>query len=345
MKLTVGVSSSVEAAQASERQLHSLVQQLLESNEEISSRLANIETHRFSTAPSSIASTSQDNSDTHDDSSTIRPKIRVSNFSRKIPIEIPIKTTDNAQDLMKGFGFTFDPDLKASRVYMRVRSRDSNISCSSSVVPSMGLSFLSGLSLADISNISMLSLPISCNELWNARHYSLETTLFRPCSWIQPSNARDYTRDESTSPLWGCVPVETLPEINPLLNSKSLNPVKPTVGDVEDDKLKSQQIEDEYFENEDFERKDSENEVQRLPIGGFYTSSLTSKSSIEFPDQLEKYSTVFEQRLSKEEEKGICDASRSQGIEDEEKDAIHSMMMRIIVTVWLMPLVEARGPG
>lgn len=155
--LIVDVSSSVEAAQASQRLLHALVQKVLESNQDASSRLANIEMQLLGTAPSFVASTSQDIGETDDDSSTIRPRNRVASLSRKMPIE----NTDNAQELIKGFGYTFDPDLKASRVYKRLLSRKSNVSCSSSAVSPMAWSFLSGLSLADISNISTLSLPIS----------------------------------------------------------------------------------------------------------------------------------------------------------------------------------------
>lgn len=120
---------------------------------------------------SSITSTSQSYQEIDDDSSTIRPKKGSPNFSRKIRIG----NTDNEQGFIEGFGFTFDPVLKSSRVYKRVLSRQSVISCSSSVVPSMGWSFLSGLSLANISNISLLSLPISPNELWNSQYYGFDT--------------------------------------------------------------------------------------------------------------------------------------------------------------------------
>lgn len=129
-----------------------------------------METHSLGTIPSSITSTHHVIKETDDDSSTIRPENPVPNFSRKIRVQ----KSDDEQDLIQGFGFTFDRDLKASRVYMRILSKDSNPSCSSSVVPSVGWSFLSGLSLADISNVSALSLPISPNELWNAQYYSLD---------------------------------------------------------------------------------------------------------------------------------------------------------------------------
>lgn len=131
----------------------------------MSSRLANMEMQGVGSAR---PSKSQDIEETEDDSATIKPQSLVSNISRK-------RRAESTHDLIKGFGFSFDRDLSASRVYTRVSRRTSNSSCSSSVVPSMGWSFQSGLSLADISNISTLSLPISPNELWNAQHYSLHT--------------------------------------------------------------------------------------------------------------------------------------------------------------------------
>lgn len=228
-----------------------------------------MEMQRCITAPSSIASTSRDISETNDDSSTIRPRNRVPNSSSKISIE----TTDNAQDLMKGFGFTFDPDLKASRVYMRVWSRDSNNSCSSSIVPSMGWSFLSGLSLADISNISTLSLPISCNELWNAQHYSLDTTLSLPISCNKLRNAQRYSLNttlpmprsstESHHTLYRIInpdsgsvrkiPVRKITVTTLPTNSKILHSMNPALGHIEDDKLKNQEIRGEDSEGEDSE--------------------------------------------------------------------------------------------
>lgn len=96
----------------------------------------------LSIAASPATSTSRDIEETDDDSSTIGPGNLVPTSSLNTRIE----TMDNTQDLIKGFGFSFDRDLKASRVYMRTLSRNSNFSCSSSVVPSIGWSFLQSCS-------------------------------------------------------------------------------------------------------------------------------------------------------------------------------------------------------
>lgn len=65
------------------------------------------------------------------------------------------------------YGFAFESDLRSSRVYSRVmrsinhrRSDPDQISLPSSAGFSMGSSFLSGVSLGEISNISLISFPI-----------------------------------------------------------------------------------------------------------------------------------------------------------------------------------------
>ena len=67
--------------------------------------------------------------------------------------------------------FTFDQDLSSSKVYRRARKRGSAESLRSSAAFSFGWSCLSEMSLGDISNISVISLPIHIHELSNQAHY------------------------------------------------------------------------------------------------------------------------------------------------------------------------------
>lgn len=71
---------------------------------------------------------------------------------------------------------TFEHDLRSSRVYSRVsrpfnRKSDPYPGSLLSSELSMGWSFFSGMSLADISDISVISLPISATRLWNGSRY------------------------------------------------------------------------------------------------------------------------------------------------------------------------------
>ncbi|KAL9033096.1 MAG: hypothetical protein Q9214_007671, partial [Letrouitia sp. 1 TL-2023] len=69
----------------------------------------------------------------------------------------------------------FEKDLKSSPVYRRAGFSTLRVSNSSSS-GSPGPSFLSGLSLSDVSNVSAVALPISSEELWNHHRYHVVRT-------------------------------------------------------------------------------------------------------------------------------------------------------------------------
>lgn len=73
----------------------------------------------------------------------------------------------------KSFTFTFDHALENSRVYMRntLRRLNSSSSLPFSTGQSLTWSFLSGVSLTDVTNVSVLSLPLSVKDLWNSNYY------------------------------------------------------------------------------------------------------------------------------------------------------------------------------
>lgn len=64
-----------------------------------------------------------------------------------------------------------ESELYASRVYLRTAHRHSMACLNSRHDSVAGLSILSGISLAQISSLSVISLPVSSHELWNPRHY------------------------------------------------------------------------------------------------------------------------------------------------------------------------------
>ena len=63
-------------------------------------------------------------------------------------------------------------ELYTSRVYLRTGRRHSLSSLSTGSISNPGWSFLSGLSLAQMSSIAVVSLPLSLEELWNPRYYT-----------------------------------------------------------------------------------------------------------------------------------------------------------------------------
>ena len=101
-------------------------------------------------------------------------------------IDISSSRTDRLQSSSRGqdslpavfqqivqFDPTLESELYASRVYSRNAHWHSVSSLYSTEKSATGLSFLSGISLAQISNLSVISLPIFCHELWNAQQYKI----------------------------------------------------------------------------------------------------------------------------------------------------------------------------
>ena len=66
--------------------------------------------------------------------------------------------------------FAFEDELGMSTVYKRAAAHHLRFSQSSN--SSGGLSYLSGLSLSDVSNVSAIALPIFSMDLWNHHRYS-----------------------------------------------------------------------------------------------------------------------------------------------------------------------------
>lgn len=146
-------SSSVDEARTSVRNLTRLVQQVLKSNLDMSRRLRKLERMHPALA------------------SSISPSPR----STRIACERDGTLTPKQSTFLR---FTFEEDLWTSPVYKKLTSHTSKPSISSSHGSgSAALSFLSGLSLSDVSNVSAVFLPILSKELWNHHRYDQETSM------------------------------------------------------------------------------------------------------------------------------------------------------------------------
>lgn len=140
----IHLSASLEDAENTTRSLTAAVQQLLKSNINMSRRLRSIERMHpalnLSACPSFTMSISE------------RDASRLSN---------PSQSSEPA----------FEKELETSPVYKRTAFSRLRASRNSSNATS-GPSFLSGLSLSDISNATAMALPISSTELWNHHRYT-----------------------------------------------------------------------------------------------------------------------------------------------------------------------------
>ena len=139
-----------------------IVNQVLKSNHELAWRIANMQTQI-------------EGSDNHATSTIRHPVASInettSTRSTKLPSWTPKSFGGYRASSIGNFDQVLQRDLRESPVYARNRRRDFRASMSSSAVQSLGWSFFSKSSLAAISNISVIRLPIYSYELWNPQCY------------------------------------------------------------------------------------------------------------------------------------------------------------------------------
>ena len=172
-------STSIEESQSSANQLAALVQQVLESNLEMSQRMANLEMRMLGYSHSS-APALEDLDINRDDESINTMRAANDTDRGSMPPGERVDTLQETSEIIgkesgnlqcSTFNFTFDQDLKDSRPYARAMKKIPLWSTTSSAVHTMSWSCLSGLSLAQVSKISVINLPISTQELWNGHRY------------------------------------------------------------------------------------------------------------------------------------------------------------------------------
>ena len=138
----------MDRAEASMRDLTSLVQEVLKTNVNMASRLKNLE--------------------------RMHPALAASLRTSQNDMARSEGTQSRASSQNTYYKSTFEEELKMSPVYKRAGVNHIRFSKSSS--SSIGPSCLSGLSLSDVSNVSAIALPISSMELWNHHRYSSDNT-------------------------------------------------------------------------------------------------------------------------------------------------------------------------
>ena len=186
----ITISTSVAEAENAMCELKALTLQVLESNQVLAERLARLElshsAYGLSRAPTSIQDEEThhgksairlrlgsvfDDGETSTDPSLLAPNSNEEDQDNESMVTFgrigPIRT----ESLPLLNGFAFEQDLIGSRPYARAITRRPCLSATSSVVPSMGWSYLSGLNLTHVSTVSVLSLPFSPSELWNGHRY------------------------------------------------------------------------------------------------------------------------------------------------------------------------------
>ncbi|KAF5981505.1 hypothetical protein FBULB1_4747 [Fusarium bulbicola] len=152
-------SDSGQTAKEHQEQLSNNVKVLLDSNDALSRRLMNVEdaldARTIVSKRVSILSMSASPSE---------------NPSQQLTAESPATSsaTETSPAISK---FDFEDDLESSRVYRRAVRETMDYSFRSSVARSQNWSVFSGLSLGDISIMSVIALPVYQDDITNAEHY------------------------------------------------------------------------------------------------------------------------------------------------------------------------------
>ena len=186
----ITISTSLGEAENAVSELKALTIQVLETNQVLAERMANLElqhsVYASSEAPSSVQEVEPhhgksaiksrlepvfDDGETSTDSSILAPNSGGEDQDNESMVTVRRIGPITTESLPVVDGFAFEQDLLASRPYARAINRRPCWSATSSVVPTMGWSYLSGISLADVSDVSILSLPLSPLELWNGHRY------------------------------------------------------------------------------------------------------------------------------------------------------------------------------
>ncbi len=146
-------STSLEGLKGSIGSLSHAVQSIYENSDELKQKFADGTGRRAASTIRSLPHASHE-------ASTITP-LNQDFPDGQSPLPAPMPEAKSDLEL----------ELYSSWVYRRTTHRHSTSSLPSAFGSTAGWSFFSGISLAEISNISVISLPISYHEIWNAEHY------------------------------------------------------------------------------------------------------------------------------------------------------------------------------
>ncbi len=186
--LTVLTCSIVEESHLSVCRLERTLFEILQKDPDLAHRISNIDPNLHSS---------------HYASSSSRSAVSISE-SAELPVgQDDITTSSKSSSGIPGtpsFGLDYavERSLANSFVYLRAGGRmlASVLSSNSSAGSGCGWSFLSGISLAEVSNLSVLSLPVSWHELWRPEQYKPLNELE---SSAQINGVRDSNRQQINS--------------------------------------------------------------------------------------------------------------------------------------------------
>ncbi|KAI0543207.1 P-loop containing nucleoside triphosphate hydrolase protein [Xylaria digitata] len=172
-------------AQQHRLSLHDMMRRIIDENKEIRARVDQLGSLFMSSAPSitttfgrlettpSVGSMARTAEEVDDGASTIRIVRRTSHrysATRPVPVSFALGLSGFLSE--PDLSLPFENELAQSLVYRRVRGGECDISFTTSQPMSGIWSMLSGLSLGQVSNISVIALPITLNDISNSSWYT-----------------------------------------------------------------------------------------------------------------------------------------------------------------------------
>ena len=157
-------SESDIEAQQSQKKLFDLVQQLLESNHDISRRLRGLEDMFDAESIQTVCfrnGTSVELVERNIQAGDVTPRQKSSLYA----------LDSSGRHERTSFRPSFQIDLEASRVYMRTQLYQSDVSFTTSIVRTHAWSIFSKISLSQVSCISAIALPVYSDDISNGELY------------------------------------------------------------------------------------------------------------------------------------------------------------------------------
>ena len=148
-----------------------MVQSLLDSSRDVSSRLANLEERLVRTAVPAADNVELQSVFENPSFTTSTPALNTYQQSAIEAQEVSMAASEADPSIDSELDPRVQRILQESRVYSRNLHRHSVSTIPWSYRSRGGWSMLSGITLDQISNISVLSIPIIASEMWGADHY------------------------------------------------------------------------------------------------------------------------------------------------------------------------------
>ncbi|KAK3998183.1 hypothetical protein QBC44DRAFT_779 [Cladorrhinum sp. PSN332] len=222
LMLNVIQCDTIDEAYRSQQHLQSLIERMLQDNATLQQKLCQCQ-ETLDPQPQAKRQTTTEERDV-DNASTIR----AGGGRRNGVVLSGIRSFDG-----ENIDFAFESVLEASWVYRRNQHHDEcDRSFATSAIRSHAWSMFSGYSLADISILSVIAMPLTLMDISNRQHYVVEMIQPPGRHSIEPAPTSNNSPDQNPSTEHGFSTQQTVVKVNTVSSSS-----RSEVGDLSNDHL------------------------------------------------------------------------------------------------------------